>query len=46
MTMRAIVIKEFGGPGQLLMQELPDPKPKADHVITEVKAFGINRAET
>jgi NADPH2:quinone reductase len=44
--MRAIVIKEFGGPEQLVMQELPDPKPKADHVIIEVKAFGINRAET
>ena len=44
--MRAIVIKEFGGPEQLVMQELPDPKPKADHVIIEVQAFGINRAET
>ena len=44
--MRAIVIKEFGGPEQLVMQELPDPKPRADHVIIEVKAFGINRAET
>ena len=44
--MRAIVIKEFGGPEQLVIQELPDPKPRADHVIIEVKAFGINRAET
>ena len=44
--MRAIVIKEFGGPEQLVMQELPDPEPKAGHVIIEVKAFGINRAET
>ncbi len=44
--MRAIIIKEFGGPEQLVIQELPDPKPRADHVIIEVKAFGINRAET
>lgn len=44
--MRAIIIKEFGGPEQLVMQELPDPEPKAGHVIIEVKAFGINRAET
>ena len=44
--MRAIVIKEFGGPEQLIIEELPDPRPKPGHVIIEVKAFGINRAET
>ena len=44
--MRAIVIKEFGGPEQLVIENLPDPQPKPDHVIVEVKAFGLNRAET
>jgi NADPH:quinone reductase len=43
---RAIVIKEFGGPEQLVIQELPDPQPKPDHVVIEIKAFGLNRAET
>lgn len=44
--MRAIVIREFGGPDQLVIQELPDPQPKAGFVTIEVKAFGVNHAET
>jgi NADPH:quinone reductase-like Zn-dependent oxidoreductase len=44
--MRAIVIKEFGGPEQLVVETLPDPEPKPGHVVIGVKAFGINRAET
>lgn len=44
--MRAIVIKQFGGPEQLVIQELPDPEPAPGHVVIEVKAFGINHAET
>jgi NADPH:quinone reductase-like Zn-dependent oxidoreductase len=44
--MRAIVIKEFGGPEQLVIERLPDPEPKPGHVVVEVKAFGLNRAET
>ncbi|HKF39310.1 MAG TPA: alcohol dehydrogenase catalytic domain-containing protein, partial [Ktedonobacteraceae bacterium] len=44
--MRAIVRKGFGGPEQLVIQERPDPEPKPGYVIIEVKAFGINHAET
>lgn len=44
--MRAIVIREFGGPEQLVIQELPDPQPKSGLVTIEVKAFGVNHAET
>ena len=44
--MRAIVIDHFGGPEQLLIQELPDPQPKENQVLIEVKAFGVNHAET
>jgi NADPH:quinone reductase len=44
--MRAIVIKGFGGLGSLVIETLPDPKPKAGHAVIEVKAFGINHAET
>jgi len=40
------VIQQYGGPEQLVVQELPDPEPMAGHVIIEVKAFGINHAET
>ena len=43
--MRAIIIKQSGGPEQLQVTERPAPEPKAGHVIVEVKAFGLNRAE-
>jgi NADPH2:quinone reductase len=43
--MRAIVIKQYGGPEQLAIEERPEPEPKPDHVVIEVKAFGLNRAE-
>jgi NADPH:quinone reductase len=44
--MRAIVIQQFGGPEQLVLQELPDPEPAFGQVVIEVKAFGVNHAET
>jgi NADPH2:quinone reductase len=43
--MRAIVIEKFGGPDSLVYKELPEPEPKAGHVVIEIKAFGINHAE-
>ena len=44
--MRAIVLNGFGGVESLVITELPDPKPKAGHVLITVKAFGVNQAET
>jgi NADPH2:quinone reductase len=44
--MRAIVIKQYGGPDELDIQERPAPAPKPGQVVVEVKAFGLNRAET
>jgi NADPH:quinone reductase len=44
--MRAIVRKGFGGLEQLVIQERPNPEPQLGQVIIEVKAFGINHAET
>lgn len=44
--MRAIVIQQYGGPEQLVIQDLPDPEPRSGHVVIEVKAFGVNHAET
>jgi NADPH:quinone reductase-like Zn-dependent oxidoreductase len=44
--MRAIVITKPGGPEVLEIQELPDPVPADGEVLIEVKAFGINHAET
>jgi len=44
--MRAIVREAFGGPEQLKITEVPVPEPGPDDVRINVKAFGINRAET
>jgi NADPH2:quinone reductase len=43
--MQAIVIRQYGGPDELTIAERPDPTPKPGHVVVEVKAFGLNRAE-
>jgi NADPH:quinone reductase len=45
-TMRAIVRQQFGGPEQLVEEEIPVPEPRPGHVIIQVTAFGINHAET
>jgi NADPH2:quinone reductase len=44
--MRAMTIKEHGGPEQLVLSELPVPAPVQGEVLIRVKALGINRAET
>ena len=43
--MRAIVLEKFGGLDSLVYKDLPEPEPKAGHVVIEIKAFGINHAE-
>ena len=43
--MRAIVLEKFGGLDSLVYKEIPDPEPKAGHVVIEVKACGLNHAE-
>jgi NADPH:quinone reductase-like Zn-dependent oxidoreductase len=43
--MRAVVLEKFGGPDSLVIKEIPEPEPRAVHVVIQVKAFGINHAE-
>jgi len=43
--MRVVVLEKFGRLDSLVHKEIPDPKPKAGHVVIEIKAFGINHAE-
>jgi NADPH:quinone reductase len=43
--MRAIVLEKFGGLDSLAYRDIPEPEPKAGHVVIEIKAFGINHAE-
>ena len=44
--MKVIILEKFGGPESLVIQNLPEPQPEPGHVVIEVKAFGINHAET
>ncbi len=44
--MKAIVVREFGGPEVLRIEEAPAPVPGAGQVLIRVKAAGVNPAET
>jgi len=44
-TMKAVVIREPGGPEVLKIERRPVPKPAAGQVLIRVKAFGLNRSE-
>ncbi|MGM0579452.1 MAG: NAD(P)H-quinone oxidoreductase [Bacteroidota bacterium] len=43
--MQAIIIKKPGGPEVLQLEERESPKPKANEVLIEVKAAGVNRPD-
>ena len=43
--MQAIVIKQYGGPEVLVVEDRPTPAVKPGQVLVEVKAFGLNQAE-
>lgn len=44
-TMKAVVIREAGGPDVLKLETLPIPEPKQGWVLIRVRAFGLNRSE-
>lgn len=44
--MRAVLSKAPGGPETLVVEEVPDPTPKAGEVVIEVRAVGINFPDT
>lgn len=43
--MRAVVITEQGGPEVLRVEEVPDPQPEPGHVVIDVAAAALNRAD-
>jgi NADPH:quinone reductase len=44
--MRAIRVHEFGGPEQLKLEDVPEPRPGAGQVVVKVHAAGVNPFET
>lgn len=43
--MKAVVLREPGGPEQLALEEVPDPEPGDGQVLLRVRAAGINFAD-
>ncbi len=44
--MKAILVREFGGPEVLKLEDVPDPSPGARQVLVRVRAAGVNPADT
>ena len=44
--MKAILIREFGGPEVLKLEEIPTPKPAAGQVLVRIHAAGVNPYDT
>ena len=43
--MKAVVLREYGAPDVLRVEDMPTPKPKKGHVLIKVLAVGVNRLE-
>ena len=43
--MKAIFVKEFGGPEVLQWEEVPDLKPARGQVLIHLEAAGVNPVE-
>ncbi|HEY6127015.1 MAG TPA: NADPH:quinone reductase [Candidatus Acidoferrum sp.] len=44
--MKAILVRQFGGPEVLKLEELPTPKPAPGQVLVKIHAAGVNPADT
>jgi NADPH2:quinone reductase len=44
--MKAIRVHQFGGPDQLKLEEVPDPKPGTGQVVVKIHAAGVNPFDT
>ncbi|MGW1377385.1 quinone oxidoreductase family protein [Streptomyces sp. NPDC002446] len=43
--MRAIVMREFGGPDVLRLEDVPEPEPRSGHSLVDVTLAGVNYAD-
>src|SRR5579863_1431167 len=44
--MKAILVRQFGGPEVMKLEEVPTPKPAAGQVLVKIHAAGVNPADT
>src|SRR5262252_2694100 len=44
--MRAVLVREFGGPEVMRVEEVPAPVPGAGQVLVRMRAAGINPVDT
>jgi NADPH2:quinone reductase len=44
--MKTILVREFGGPEVLKLEEVPTPKPQPNQVLVKVHAAGVNPYDT
>src|SRR5947209_13246209 len=44
--MKAILVREFGGPDVLRLEDVPDPKPGPSEVVVRIRAAGVNPVDT
>jgi len=43
--MRAVVVRRYGAPEVLEVQQVPDPQPKPGEVLIRIRAIGVNFAD-
>src|SRR5258706_16119715 len=44
--MRAILVREVGGPEVMRVEVVPDPKPGPSQILVRIRAAGVNPVET
>ena len=44
--MRAVIVKDPGGPDALVVADLPDPRPGPGELVIDMTATAVNRADT
>ena len=44
--MRAVIVKDPGGPDALVVTDLPDPRPGPGELVIDMTATAVNRADT
>ncbi len=45
-VVRAVVVREFGGPDRMGVEERPTPQPGPDEVLVRIRAAGVNPVDT